>query len=231
MPRRAAALLALFACLLPACQQRMAEQPSARPDEPSTFFSDGRAARPVVSGTVARGQLRTDLHLYTGRVADPHHAPALSAILVGTGFTNPRAALAVAIAGQEPPAVDTFPYPITKEILQHGRHRYMIYCVVCHDPLGTGQGMIVQRGYTAPPTYHIERLRMAPVGHFFEVITKGYGSMPSYREQIPPHDRWAIAAFVRVLQHSQHFPESELTVGMRQEWQKQKTAANGGPVP
>lgn len=231
MPHRAAVVLALFACLLPACQQRMADQPSARPDAPSTFFSDGRAARPAVAGTVARGQLRTDLHMYTGRVANPTHDAAFSAALVGTGFTHTPMALAVAVAGQESPAVDTFPYPITREILQHGRNRYMIYCVVCHDPLGTGHGMIVQRGYTAPPTYHIERLRTVPVGHFFEVITKGYGSMPSYRHQIPPHDRWAIAAYVRVLQLSQHFPEGELTVTMRQEWQKQKSAANGGESP
>jgi mono/diheme cytochrome c family protein len=231
MPPRAAVVLALVACLLPACQQRMAEQPSARPDQPSAFFGDGRAARPVVAGTVARGHLRADLHLYTGRVPDATGAPAFSIALVGSAFTNPRAALAVALAGQDPPAVDTFPYPITREILQHGRHRYMIYCVVCHDPLGTGRGMIVERGYTAPQSYHIERLRTAPVGHFFEVITKGYGSMPAYRIQIPPRDRWAIAAYVRVLQHSQHFPESALTAAMRQDWQKQKTAASGGPAP
>jgi mono/diheme cytochrome c family protein len=231
MPHRATVVLAILACLLPACQQRMAVQPSARPGQPSAFFGDGRAARPVVAGTVARGNLRTDWHLYTGRVPDPARAPALSIALVGSAYTNPTAALAVALAEQNPPAVDTFPYPITRETLQHGRHRYMIYCVVCHDPLGTGHGMIVQRGYTPPPSYHTERLRAAPVGHFFEVITRGYGSMPAYRIQIPPRDRWAIAAYVRVLQHSRHFPETELTAAMRQDWQKQKAAADGGLLP
>jgi mono/diheme cytochrome c family protein len=84
----------------------------------------------------------------------------------------------------------------------------MIYCVVCHDPLGTGHGTIVQRGYTPPPSYHIERLRTAPVGHLFAVISEGYGSMPSYADQIPTRDRWAIVAYLRALQASQHYPEA-----------------------
>src|SRR3954452_23415421 len=96
----------------------------------------------------------------------------------------------------------------------------MIYCVVWHDAMGTGHGKIVERGYTAPPSYHIERLRQVPVGHFFAVMTDGYGSMPSYANQIPPRDRWAIAAYIRALQLSQHFPEKELTDAMRSEWQQ-----------
>ena len=91
----------------------------------------------------------------------------------------------------------------------------MIYCVVCHDAAGTGRGKIVERGYTRPPSYHIDRLRRAPVGHFFRVITLGYGSMPSYAAQIPPRDRWAIVAFVRALQLSQHFPEDQLPADLR----------------
>ena len=94
----------------------------------------------------------------------------------------------------------------------------MIYCVVCHDPLGTGQGKIVERGYTAPPSYHIERLRNAPVGYLFAVISEGYGSMPSYGAQIPVRDRWAIVGYLRALQASQHFPEATADrIAMRRE--------------
>jgi mono/diheme cytochrome c family protein len=114
------------------------------------------------------------------------------------------------------------------DVLEHGRNRYMIYCVVCHDPLGTGRGKIVERGYTRPPSYHIERLRQAPVGHFFEVISKGYGSMPSYGSQVPPRDRWAIIAYIRALQTSQHFKVAELPDDLRREWQEQGKK-EGGP--
>jgi hypothetical protein len=97
----------------------------------------------------------------------------------------------------------------------------MIYCVVCHDAEGTGRGTIVERGYTPPPSYHIDRLRDAPVGHFFKVVTLGYGSMPSYRNQIKAPDRWAIIAYIRALQLSRHFPVEELTEGMKRAWQTQ----------
>ena len=96
---------------------------------------------------------------------------------------------------------------MTKKALEHGYHRYTIYCAVCHDPLGTGRGKIVERGYTQPPSYHIERLRKVPPGYLFAVISEGYGSMPSYGAQIPVRDRWAIAGYLRALQMSQHFPE------------------------
>ncbi len=230
MPHRrlTTVLLTLAAGALPACQQRMASQPSARPDQPSTFFEDGRAARPVVAGTIARGHLRTDLHLFAGRVSPERDVAALPAAILGAGAADPRALPAVALAAEGPPPVDTFPFPITEKVLRHGRNRYMIYCVVCHDPLGTGHGMIVQRGYTEPPSYHIKRLREAPVGHFYEVMTMGYGSMPDYRQQVPPRDRWAIAAYIRALQLSRHFPAKELTGEMRTAWQRQK---DGGAAP
>ena len=205
----------------------MASQPGGRPDRPSTFFADGRANRPLVPGTVARGHLRSDLHLYSGSNATGQDTAVLSATLLGAGALNPRGALAMALASEALKPVDTFPFPITEKVVRHGMHRYMIYCIVCHDPLGTGRGMIVQRGYTPPPSYHVPRLRAAPVGHFYQVMTLGYGSMPSYHDQVPPRDRWAIAAYIRVLQLSQHFPESELTADMRQAWQKQKDADQG----
>ncbi len=220
-------LLQLICCLLPACQQRMAGQPSYRPDDPSSFFPDGRAARPLVAGTVPRGHLRTDLHFYTGKTQRGPEEWALPAALVGDKGWNVVGALA-AVAAENSNYVTTFPFPITRVVLEHGRDRYMIFCVVCHDPLGTGRGKIVERGYTPPPSFHIDRLRDAPVGHFFDVITNGYGSMPDYKQQIPPGDRWAIIAYLRALQLSQHFPAKELPDNLRQEWQTQRGAAAEG---
>lgn len=220
-------LLLAALCLLPACQQEMASQPSARPFEPSSFFADGRASRPLVEGTVARGHLRTDYHFFAGQSGPNDLDASAVAQVVGASATNPMHSVLMA-PNLVSNVVDTFPFPITYEVLKHGKSRFMIYCVVCHDTLGTGQGMIVERGYTDPPSYHIERLRKAPVGHFFQVMTKGYGSMPSYRHQIPPRDRWAIAAYIRALQLSQHFPEKKLTDEMRGELAKQRKAEKGG---
>src|SRR5262249_19189338 len=168
---------ALAACLLVpvACQQRMADQPSYKPLDPSTFFPDGRSARPLVPGTVARGHLRTDRHLFAGKKPA---GPGTAAGFVGVAVAGsiPGASVLAAVAANEYlDDVDTFPFPVTREVLKQGRDRYTIYCAVCHDPLGTGRGKIVERGYTAPPSYHIDRLRTAPVGHFFDVITNGYG--------------------------------------------------------
>ncbi len=210
----------------------MAEQPSYRPLEPCDFFADGRSERPAVPGTVARGHLRTDVALFTGRRAGTNGAPlgnASAAVVQPKAGTPEAAKLAKAQYDQ---FVDAFPFPMTEEVLQHGYQRFMIYCVVCHDPLGTGQGKIVQRGYTAPPSYHIERLRNVPVGYLFAVISEGYGSMPSYREQIPVRDRWAIVGYLRALQASQHFPEAKLSDEMRRERSRQggaATAKGGSP--
>lgn len=109
---------------------------------------------------------------------------------------------------------DRFPFPITRADLERGRERYNIYCSPCHDYTGTGHGMIVQRGFPQPPSYMISRLRQAPVGHFFQVMTNGIGAMYSYSARVTPADRWRIAAYIRVLQMSQNatlqdVPESE----------------------
>jgi hypothetical protein len=98
------------------------------------------------------------------------------------------------------------PFPVNKAVLERGRERFNIYCSPCHSRTGDGNGMVVQRGYRRPPSYHIDRLRSAPLGHFFEVITNGFGAMPDYSAQIEPDDRWAIAAYIRVLQFSQYAP-------------------------
>ena len=97
-----------------------------------------------------------------------------------------------------------FPWPVTTEVMARGRERYDIFCSPCHDRTGSGDGMIVQRGYRRPPSFHIDRMRQAAVGHFFDVITNGFGAMPDYRAQVPVVDRWAIAAYIRALQASQH---------------------------
>ena len=99
---------------------------------------------------------------------------------------------------------DTFPFPVTAEVLSRGRERFDIFCSPCHGRTGSGDGMIVRRGYKRPPSYHIDRLRDMPAGYFFDVITNGFGAMPDYRSQIREPDRWAIVAYVRALQLSQH---------------------------
>ncbi len=96
--------------------------------------------------------------------------------------------------------VETLPQPVTREMLDRGRERFDIYCAVCHGRTGEGDGMIVQRGFPAPPSYHTDRLRTAPLGHFYDVITNGYGVMYPYAARVEAHDRWAIAAYIRALQ-------------------------------
>jgi mono/diheme cytochrome c family protein len=167
------------------CQQKMADQPRYEPLSRSTFFGDERAARPLVEGTVARGQLRSDEHLYTGK--------------------------------QGGKLVDTFPFPATLAVLTRGQQRFNIYCSPCHDRVGTGQGMIVRRGYRAPASFHMDRLRQAPVGYFFDVMTNGFGVMPDYAQQIQPEDRWAIVAYIRALQLSQHATLGDVPEDQRQQ--------------
>jgi mono/diheme cytochrome c family protein len=111
--------------------------------------------------------------------------------------------------------VDRMPFPVTRELLQRGRERFDIFCSPCHDRLGTGRGMIVRRGYKQPSSYHIERLRNAPIGYFVNVMTEGFGVMPSYAPQVPVEDRWAIAAYIRVLQYSQNVRLADLSPEVR----------------
>jgi hypothetical protein len=179
--------IALCLVWLTGCQQEMANQPRYKPLAASPFFEDGRSARDLVSGTVARGQLHLEEPLYTGRDK-----------------------------GEE---VTDLPLPLTHELLARGRERYNIYCTPCHDHVGTGHGMIVQRGYPHPPSFHIPRLRQAPIGHFFVVMSTGYGAMPAYEQQVPPQDRWAIAAYIRTLQLSQYAPVADLPAEVRQQFE------------
>ncbi len=166
-------ILALAAAaVLVGCRQDMHDQPKFKPLAESDFYSDHRASRAPVDGTIARGHLDADELLYTGKVN-------------GKDATE-------------------FPWPVTSEVMARGRERFDVYCSPCHDRTGSGDGMIVRRGYRRPPSYHIDRLRQAPVGHFFDVITNGFGAMPDYRDQVPVPDRWAIVAYIRALQASEN---------------------------
>ena len=161
---------AIFA--IAGCRQQMADQPHQRPLEPSNFFDDGMASRPVEPGTVARaGKEQNGLRFHSK------------------------------VDGK---LVDTFPFEVTMEVLARGQERYEIFCSPCHDRLGTGQGMIVRRGFTPARSFHDPRLRDAPAGHFFEVMTQGFGQMPSYANQLSEQDRWAVIAYIRALQFSRN---------------------------
>ena len=105
----------------------------------------------------------------------------------------------------------SFPFPVDDAVMQRGRERFEIFCSPCHGLTGAGDGMIVQRGYRQPPSFHIERLRQAPPGHVYDVITNGFGAMPDHAALVPVRDRWAIAAYIRALQLSQNATATELS--------------------
>jgi mono/diheme cytochrome c family protein len=105
--------------------------------------------------------------------------------------------------------------PVTLALLERGQERYRIYCTPCHSELGDGHGMVVQRGFPSPPAYHIDRLRQAPVQHFYDVITNGYGAMYSFAARVQPADRWAIVAYIRALQRSQDAKVADLPANAR----------------
>ena len=153
------------------CRQDMHDQAKYEPLEASSFFADGRSARPVVAGTVARGQLHEDELLYTGKVGGQY--------------------------------ASVFPFAIDRSKLERGQERYAIFCAPCHDQLGSGQGMIVQCGSGRRRRFTSSGCAMAP-GMIFDVITNGFATMWSYGDRITPEDRWAIAAYVKVLQLSQN---------------------------
>jgi mono/diheme cytochrome c family protein len=106
--------------------------------------------------------------------------------------------------------IDTFPIAVDRAVLQRGQGRFDIYCAPCHGRVGNGLGMIVRRGFKQPPSYHIDRLREAPVGHYYDVISNGYGAMQDYAMQLQPRDRWAIIAYIRALQYSENASVNDL---------------------
>jgi hypothetical protein len=146
--------------------------------------------------------------------ADHAGARPLPAHTVARGDARLNETFYTGLRGNQP--VNELPFPVSRELLLRGRERYDIFCSPCHDRAGTGRGMIVQRGYKQPPSYAEDRLRNAPVGYFFSVISLGYGVMPSYAAQISVGDRWAIAAYLRVLQYRQGARLAELPPAARQ---------------
>jgi cytochrome c553 len=110
---------------------------------------------------------------------------------------------------------DFMPFPVNLDVLARGRERFNIYCAPCHSRTGDGNGTIVQRGFRQPPSYHTERLRKAPLGYFFDVMTNGFGAMPDYASQISPRDRWCIVAYIRALQLSQGATASDFPAGQQ----------------
>jgi cytochrome c553 len=110
---------------------------------------------------------------------------------------------------------ETFPMPVTAEVMRRGQERFNIFCSPCHGRTGEGNGMIVQRGFRQPPSYHEDRLRNAPVGYFFDVMTHGFGAMQDYSAQVPVADRWAIAAYIRALQLSQRASIDDVPADLR----------------
>lgn len=135
--------------------------------------------------------------------ADGSSARPIPADTVARGHTQDDSLL---FTGKDSNGQDStsFPFTITREVLQRGHDRFEIYCAPCHGYTGDGDGVVVQRGFNPPPSYNSDALRQAPVGHFFDVMTNGFGAMPSYAAQIPLNDRWAIVAYIRALQLSQH---------------------------
>jgi mono/diheme cytochrome c family protein len=188
-------LLAAYCLLAVGCRYDMQDQPRYKAYKKSEFFSDGKAMRDLPEGTVPRGLLRENKAFYTGKKdnADPNAQVATTTDAGGN-----------TLVASFPNDITEFPVAVTKEMIDRGQQRYNIYCIVCHGPVGAGDGMIVKRGFSQPPTYHDDRLRNAPVGHFFDVMTNGWGKMNSYAAQIPAADRWAIVAYIRALQLSQN---------------------------
>jgi hypothetical protein len=173
-------LLALAASfLLGGCRQDMQNQPKFIPLRSNTFFPDQRSARNPIRGTVPR----LDHVTLDTEQLDPN-----SYYLSGKHGT---------MYGNE------LPFPLTRLVMDRGQQRYNIYCAPCHSRVGDGNGMIVQRGFKHPPSFHDQRLRNAPLGYFYEVMSNGLGAMPDYAAQIKPEDRWSIAAYIRALQLSQ----------------------------
>ena len=109
--------------------------------------------------------------------------------------------------------VTELPFAVDEKVLARGQERYNIFCTPCHDAVGGGKGMVTERGFRAPTSFHVDRLRQAPVGHFFDVMTNGFGAMPDYRAQVSPRDRWAIVAYIRALQLSQHGAKTDIPGG------------------
>ncbi|MCA1555761.1 MAG: cytochrome c [Acidobacteria bacterium] len=221
----------------------MQDQPRYEAYESSKSFGDGLSSRPYVEGTVPRGYRDMNTAYYTGKTANgqaQQGGNATSSTLNGAlqatmanaqganaqqqgGDVNVRGNVggkvpsgsASAAQSGTPGGVNEFPFAITAQDLDRGQERFGIYCSMCHGATGFGDGMIVRRGFRRPPSLHDDRLRGETLGHFFDVITNGWGAMPDYAQQIPVEDRWKIIAYIRALQLSQNTPVAEVPENLR----------------
>lgn len=206
----AAALVALSGC-----HTDMWVQPKPKPQAESDFFSNDQSSRPLVEHTVARGLLKTNQEYNTGwtggRLVNGELADAQLVDKI------PTAALK-AFDGSE------------EKMLKRGQERFDIFCSPCHGRVGDGKGMIAERGFSQqrpPGNYHTDRLRKMPIGHFYQVITEGYGVMYSYASRVDTQDRWAIAAYIRTLQMSQNAERADLSA--EEILQSEKSKENAVP--
>lgn len=168
-------LAAIAICLLVACKRdEMQDVPHFETMEESNLFSDGSSARTPTAGIISRSGLDTDTALNFGHDPDSKKA------------------------------IEKSPLPFTAARLARGRELFNIHCAVCHGADGYGTGIVVRRGFPPPPSYHSDRLRSAPDGHLFDVITNGYGKMYPYRSRVGVEDRWAIVGYIRALQLGQN---------------------------
>jgi mono/diheme cytochrome c family protein len=171
---------------------------------------------------------------------DMHDAPRYEPLEASTFFANGQASRALVantvargllredthlnegkVNGQ---LATTFPMPVTADVMARGQERFNVFCSPCHGKTGSGNGMVVQRGFRAPPSYHEDRLRNAPVGYFFDVMTNGFGAMQDYSSQVPVADRWAIAAYIRALQLSQRATVADVPANRRADLDRPATA-------
>ncbi|MGD0478641.1 MAG: cytochrome c [Terracidiphilus sp.] len=190
--------------LVAGCRQDMQDQPKMQPQRGSDFFADHRGARPQVLDTVARGQLHEDSYFYTGVVQGPN------------GYRQ---------------ELDQMPseIPVTLDVLQRGQERFNIYCTPCHSRVGNGLGEIVQRGFKPAGNLHDQVRLSQPLSHYFFVMTHGYGAMPDYSAQLPPADRWAVAAYIRALQLSQAATAKDVPTGTQIRNLKDVASGEGHP--
>jgi mono/diheme cytochrome c family protein len=182
-------LLVMASLVLASCERaakNMYDQPRGNPYRESPVFADGSSSRTPPTGS------------------QPYSSGAAAASSSGRQGTQD------VTVNDDADRAQTQHYPITLSLLQTGRQQYTVYCMPCHSPVGDGDGRIVQRGFPAPPSYHTDRLRNVPDRHIYDVISNGFGVMGRYGDRIEPADRWAIVAFVRALQLSQHAQVSAL---------------------
>ncbi len=191
---KACAIVLGCVALLAGCErarQDMYDQPRYGTFAPSPLFDDGAAARTPPPGVQPRA--RGDF----------------------AGSSSGRRGGARVLDDLAAERAQANPYPVDLALLERGRERYMIYCMPCHSPAGDGDGLVVRRGFPAPPTFHQDRLRSASDRHLYDVIRNGYGIMVPYADRIEPHERWAIVAFIRALQLSQHAPAAQLPAALQ----------------